>query len=176
MDASAHPFLCHNSGMKETKITRYYNILFPIWMLMWHPLLFIVLVPVNYLMDTFILYFSLLDETMRKAFRRKHSWKICLMGFLADFIGAAFLFAIIMLMEGNNELVNAICFDPFHDFLAFLIIVVAVMISAVIIYFGDLWILKKACLDEKQAKRSALFMAILTAPYLFFFPTKLIYR
>lgn len=161
--------------MKENRVTKLYNVLFPIWMLMWYPLLFVILIPANYLMDTFVLSFSLMDESLRKPFRRKHSWKICLMGFLADFIGSAFLFAIIMLTDGNNELVNAICFDPFHNLLAFLIILVAVAISAVLLYFGDLWILKKAGLDERQAKRSALFMAILTAPYLFFFPTRLIY-
>ncbi len=161
--------------MKKTKVTKLYNVLFPIWMLMWYPLLFVILIPANYLMDTFVLSFSLMDESLRKPFRRKHTWKICLMGFLADFVGSAFLFAIIMLTEGNNELVNAICFDPFHNLLAFLIILAAVAISAVLLYFGDLWILKKAGLDERQAKRSALFMAILTAPYLFFFPTRLIY-
>ena len=161
---------------KEPRFTRYYNVLFPIWMLVWYPLLFIVLIPANYLVDTFVLSFSLKEESIRKPFRRKHSWKICLMGFLADFIGSAFLFAIIMLTDGNYELVNAICYDPFHNPLAFLIILVAVAISAVVIYFGDLWILKKAGLDEAQARRSALFLAILTAPYFFLFPTKLIYQ
>ncbi|MBQ6559640.1 MAG: hypothetical protein IJL85_02320 [Erysipelotrichaceae bacterium] len=161
---------------KETKVTKYYNVLFPIWMLMWYPLLFIILIPANYLMDTFVLSFSLTDEQMRKPFRRKYTWKICLMGFLADFIGSAFLFAIIMLTDGNYDLVNAICYDPFNNILAFLIIMVAMLLSAVFIYFGDLWILKKAGLDDTQAKRSALFLAILTAPYLFLFPTKLIYQ
>ena len=162
--------------MKENKVTKLYNVLFPIWMLMWYPLLFAILIPANYLMDTFVLSFSLTDESLRRPFRRKHTWKVCLMGFLADFVGSVFLFAIIMLTDGNNELVNAICYDPFHNILAFLIVLVAVAISAVIIYYGDLWILKKAGLDDAQAKRSALFMAVLTAPYLFFFPTKLIYR
>ncbi|MBR4461283.1 MAG: hypothetical protein IKS51_01710 [Erysipelotrichaceae bacterium] len=161
---------------KKTNITKYYNVLFPIWMLIWYPFLFILLIPANYLMDTFVLSFSLKDESIRKPFRRKHTWKICLMGFLADFIGSAFLFAVIMLTEGNNDLVNAICYDPFNNVLAFLIIVIAIALSAVVIYFGDLWILKKAGLDDVQAKRSALFMAILTAPYLFLFPTKLIYQ
>lgn len=161
--------------MKE-KETRFYNVLFPLWLLIWIPsYLWLFLIPANYIVDRFVLYFSLRLEE-RNAFCKKHTWKVCLMGFLADFMGSFFLFGVLLLSGENYELANGISFDPFKDILSFLIVVFAIIFSAFIIYLGDKKILEKAGLNKEDAKRSALFMAILTAPYLFLFPSKFLYR
>jgi hypothetical protein len=158
------------------KTEKYYNILFPIWLLIWLPSpLWIVLIPANYVVDRFVLFYSLNIEE-KKAFCKRHAWKICLMGFLADLLGSLFLFGIVLLSGDNYELANGVSMNPFKDLLSFGIVAFAVLFSAIVIYLGDLKILKKCGLENEQAKRSALFMAILTAPYLFLFPSNILYR
>ena len=166
--------------MKENRVTKLYNVLFPSWMLMWYPRLFVILIPANYLMDTFVLSFSLMDESLRKPFRRKHTWKICLAGFLSDFAGALILLIISIPLADLNEKLydigHAIMLDPFSNPAGLLIVVASIAVSAVCIYSLDKWILGRAGLDPEQVKRSALRLALITAPYLYLFPSRLLYK
>ena len=158
------------------KEVRLYNVLFPVWMLVWIPsYLWIFLIPANYLIDRFVLKKSLSGDLDKDVFLKKHTWKICIAGFFSDLIGSLAMFGSLYVTEEDNRLVNAITFDPFSDLRAFLFVSLMVFISAVLIYFIDKKILKKAGLDDMQAKRSALFMAVFTAPYMFLFPSGWIY-
>ena len=171
--------MCHNDVMREKaiKITKYYNVLFPIWMLIWLPSpLWLILIPANYLIDSFVLRCSLPKEMDCKSFCKKHGTKICIAGFVADLIGSIILFAAMLLAGENYELANGLNMNPFKDLLTFSIVAFAVFVSALMIYFLDLRILTKAGLETSQARRSALYLAIFTAPYLFFFPSKYLYR
>ena len=161
--------------MKKT--VKLYNILFPIWMLVFFPSpLWIALIPANYLIDRFVLKRTLPKTVNRSAFCKKNSWKICLAGFVSDLIGALFLFLVVLLCDENYELANGITMDPFKDLLSFLIVALAVTISAIFIFIIDRMILIRCGLSRKQATRSAAFLALLTAPYLYLLPSKLIYR
>ena len=91
----------------NNKSIKLYNILFPIWLLIWFPLLWIVLIPANYAIDYLVLYLSLKGNTDQKALCRNNTWKVCLVGFLADFVGSALLFPV-MLLGGAG----ACCFSP----------------------------------------------------------------
>ncbi len=158
--------------MKKNEV-KCYNLIFPLWLLVWIPSpLWVVLIPLNYLADRFVLYFSLTGETDKKAFCRKNAWKVCLAGFLADLLGSAFLFACVWLAGDDYRLANAISYDPFSSFKAFLIIVFAVCLSSLLIYVFDRIILDRTELESAQVHRSALFLAIFTAPYLFLLPMK----
>ena len=118
--------------------------------------------------------------TDKGLFCRKHTWKICLAGFLSDFAGALILLLIsIPLADLSDKLYNighAIMFDPFSDLMGLLIVVAAIAVSAVCIYFLDKWILRKAGLEPEQVKRSALRLALITAPYLYLFPSRFLYK
>ena len=168
---------------REVKL---YNILLPIWMLIfWPSWLWLILIPANYLIDRLVLHRSLGGMPDRGAFCRKHTWKICLAGFFSDLCGACFLFAVYLLASevGNespmaallDKIEQGVAFDPFSSIAAFLIVAISVAVAGLAIFFLDRKILTKARLDAEQARRSALWLAVITAPYLYFFPSRLLY-
>ena len=166
--------------MKKTN-TKIYNILLPLWLLIFLPsYLWLALIPLNYMIDRVVLRWSLGGMMDKGLFCRKHTWKICLAGFLSDFAGALILLLIsIPLADLSDMLYNighAIMFDPFSDLMGLLIVVAAIAVSAACIYFLDKWILRKAGLEPEQVKRSALRLALITAPYLYLFPSRLLYK
>ena len=170
----------------EKKELRLYNILLPIWILIFCPTwLWLILIPVNYLIDRLVLNWSLGAMTDRGAFCRKHTWKICLAGFFSDLCGACLLFSIYMistfLEEGSplsaflDKIEQGVAADPFDSVAAFLTIAASVAVAGLLIFHIDRKILTKAGLDVEQARRSALRLAVITAPYLYFVPSRLLY-
>lgn len=90
---------CHRSGvfMNKRKEVKLYNILLPVWILIfWPSFLWLFLIPANYFIDRIVLKWSLGGRKDRGLFCRKHTWKICLAGFAGDFAGACLLFAVFM--------------------------------------------------------------------------------
>ena len=161
--------------------TKIYNILLPLWLLIFLPsYLWLALIPLNYIIDRVVLRWSLGDMPDKGLFCRKNTWKICLAGFLSDLAGALILMIIsIPLADHSEKLYNvsqAIMFDPFSDFVGLLVVVAAIAVSAGCIYLLDRWILRRAGLDPEQIKRSALRLALITAPYLYLFPSRLLYE
>ena len=109
-----------------TDDTRLYNILFPLWILIWIPSwLWFFLIPANYLFDRIILGLSLKDRPDRKVLLRKNTWKICIAGFLSDLAGAGLMFGVTMLLQDSRfeDTADAIMWDPFSVFPALLITV-----------------------------------------------------
>lgn len=168
---------------KETKL---YNILLPIWILVFCPTwLWLILIPANYLIDRLVLYWSLGAMPEKGAFCRKHTWKICIAGFLSDFVGACILFSVFFAATfvGDNspmaplleQIEQGVASDPFHNAAAFLVTAVSVAAAGLLIFFIDRWILTRAGLDAEKARRSALRLALITAPYLYFVPSRLLY-
>ena len=117
-------------------------------------------------------------------FCRNHNWKICLAGFASDYAGAILLFALNQLMFGMNDDVNSfiskaadgLMLNPFSNVLSLVIVIAAIVLSAVCIYKLDKSILTKAGLDIDQAKKSAIKLAIITAPYVYLIPSELFYN
>ena len=159
------------------KPIRLYNILLPLWMLVWWPSwLWLLLIPGNYLIDRLVLRWSLKGREDRDAFCRRHTWKICLAGFVSDFIGASLMLAAVYATESSREFNYALAYAPFSHPGAFAVTALAVALAGVLIYLIDRFILKKSGLDGAQTKRSALMLALITAPYLFLFPSGLLYK
>ena len=108
-----------------------------------------------------------------------------LAGFFSDFCGAVILFLTYMiaslvdhdspLKSLIDQIEEGIAFNPFNSIASFLTIVVSVAVAGLLIFFIDRKILTKAGLDAEQAPRSALRLAVITAPYLYFIPSKLMY-
>ncbi len=166
--------------MKDIKTERLYNILLPIWLIIFLPTyLWIALIPLNYLIDRVVLRWSLGSMPDKGLFCRKHTWKICLAGFLSDLIGALILLAV-MLLAGDGgkaqSLIYAVTFDPFSKLAGLLIVAAAIAVSGACIYFIDKRILGRTGLDAEQVKRSAIRLAIITAPYLYLLPSRLLYE
>ena len=173
--------------MKTNNNTKLYNILLPIWILVfWPSPLWLILIPANYLIDRIVLRWSLGEMPEKGAFCRKHTWKICIAGFVSDLIGACVMFGVFMcsaligdespvkpLMDGIEY---AVGFNPFSNFGGFLITALSVALAGACIYLIDKKLLSKAGLTVEQAKKSALRLALITAPYLYFFPSELIYK
>ncbi len=159
-----------------------YNVMFPLWMLVWFPSwLWLALIPTNYLIDRAVLWWSLSEMNDRQAFCRHHIWKICLAGFASDFIGSLLLLGAYLSFDAAgtglaHDVVHGLGFNPFSNLLSFFITVCAVVLAGFCIYVFDLSILRRAGLAEVQARHSALLLAVLTAPYLFLFPSGLLYR
>ena len=70
---------------------------------------------------------------------------------------------------------SGVCWNPFGNILSFAVVALAILLTAVIIYFLDRRILMKAGLAKETAKKAARNMAIFTAPYLYLIPMELFY-
>jgi hypothetical protein len=158
-----------------------YNVMFPLWMLVWFPSwLWLALIPANYLIDRAVLWWSLSEMNDRQAFCRHHTWKICLAGFASDFIGSLLLLGAYLSFDAAgtgwaHDVVHGLGFNPFGHPVALIIALAAMAVSALCIYGLDLRILKTAGLGAAQAHSSAIRLALITAPYLFLFPSALLY-
>lgn len=157
------------------KDLRLYNVMFPVWMIIWFPTwLWLLVIPANYLLDTLVLRWSLAGYEDRKPFCRRNAWKICLSGFLGDFAGALVLFGAYVASE--NPLSNAIAYAPFSSVATLCVTLFSIAVSGGCIYLLDKWLLERAGLDVKRSRHSALYLALITAPYLYFFPSGILYH
>ena len=165
--------------MQTKNETRLYNIIFPLWLLLFFPQLWIISLPANFLIDLAVFYFTIryLKIDQRKALCKKSILKIWLIGFASDFVGGFFMlfFNIFdVAFDFSAELMNAICYNPFSRLDAFLWTCLCTAISGALIYFLNKKLtLKHLNLTQAQKHKIALSLAIFTAPYLFFLPTSL---
>ena len=167
---------------KKSKDIRVYNVLLPLWLIVFLPTwLWLLLIPANYLIDRVVLWWSLGGMEGRGQFCRAHNWKICTAGFASDFVGALFLFAVSMVLSNEDsnsflyDVVNGIMMNPFRSVPALAVTAAGIALAALCIFFIDRTILRKAGLTPAQAKKSALMLAVITAPYLYLIPSELLY-
>lgn len=167
--------------MKETKL---YNLIFPVWLLWVFPITWLVILPANFMIDLLVV---VLTMKFMKVEGIKQKAKVVILrvwgfGFLSDFIGTIGML-LAMLMDYDTQtkwgswwyeyITSAVSYDPFYSIYSVLWITVCVLIAGICIYYFNLkWGLKKANLEFKQRKAVALSLAIITAPYLFYLPTK----
>lgn len=174
--------------MKKNEI-RLFNLLVPLWIMVWIPgWWWLLLIPANYLLDRFILK-RCLDRKVpdSKPFVRKYSVKVCIFGFLSDFIGALFLLAVFMgtsvigeyMKDGSNhdtglkiaKWAGESMSNVWHDPLSIIISAVGVGISALLIFvFNKRMLAKNTGIGEENARYAAKWLAIVTAPYLYLIP------
>ena len=147
----------------NNKGTRLYNILFPIWMLMFFPVVWLIVLPGNFIFDSIVLLIAMaaLKICERKDFYKRHILKIFAFGMLSDFIGAGFI-----LLAAGLELYS------FETELYFTI--PAVIIAAAAIFLFNYFVTFRG-LDAPTRMKLSLTFAIATAPYTFAIPSALIY-
>ena len=95
---------------EKKKTVTLYNLLFPIWILVWLPTpLWLLIIPGNYLIDRLVFTISAKKQKpkLEKKFFRKHTWKLFLFGFLADFIGSILLLIplLIPVPDGSESII-----------------------------------------------------------------------
>lgn len=154
-----------------------YNVMFPIWFLIIFPIAWMVILPVNFFIDSLVLLVSarLLKLTGIKEVYKKSILKVWMIGFGADFVGAGILF---LSTNGSGvwyEYLNAVSWNPFDNWYAILFVAFATAVTGILIYFGNLKLVFQGMdLEQRSKRRLALALAILTAPYVFFYPSALI--
>ena len=157
-----------------------YNILLPIWILYFFPQVWLITLPGNLLIDCLVLLIALaaLKHTQKKAVLKRLWWKFWILGFLADFVGALFLFGFWYLSllpdpvgRWVEEVFSAAALNPFRTLPGFLYTLAGVAAAGVCIYFFDKRAMKSCpLLDGRQRHVIALSMAIVTAPWTFLIP------
>jgi hypothetical protein len=168
--------------MKETKL---YNVIFPIWLLLFFPPVILVTIVGNFIIDSLVIClcyfaFKLSDTVPLKTFYTGSIYKVWVFGFMSDLIGAAILFTTGILGDSLGipyEIYSAINFDPFSNPVALAIIVFAMAVSALLIFLLNYKVtFKKLIADRHMRLKLALAIAIVTMPWTFLLPTKWFYR
>ncbi len=162
------------------KQTKFYNVIFPIWFLIFLPPVWLIVIPANFLIDTIVLLISLIfvcrDTRGVKEFYKRSIIKVCIIGFLCDAVGAGllalsqFVFADFLdsIVPGTS---NAVAYSPFDTPLALAIVIVSILIAGFLIYFlNEKLSFNSTNLRLNDKKSLAIKLAIFTAPYTFLIP------
>jgi hypothetical protein len=168
--------------MKQEKL---YNVIFPIWFLIFFPPIIFLTLAGNFIIDSLVILvcffsFKLADSYENlETFYKKTILKVWIIGFLADILGAAILFIIGFWGDFwgmSNELISAVNYDPFSNRWAVAIIIFSMLVSATFIFLFNYRItFKNQKLEKKIRFKLALTIAIITMPWTFLLPTKWFY-
>ena len=164
--------------------TRLYNVLFPVWVLMFWPDPPVILITVfgNLAVDCLVVFLVLLalKHPAKGTVLKRCWWKVWLMGFLSDIIGALWLAlglfgAWALTADGGggwaDDFAMAMTVNPFRHPLALAWTAVGVLIAGTCIYFLDRRALRRVPeLDGRQSRVLTLTLAAATAPWVFFVP------
>ena len=160
------------------KQTRVYNVILPVWLLVLFPQLLIFVIPGNLLVDCAVLSLTLLalKHTQKAAVMKRLWWKFWLLGFAADAVGVAWMFFGAMLAIPFEDIwedtLRYIMHNPFGHPAAFLWTLAGVALAGVCIYLFDQRAMRSCeLLTRRERHVTALAMAVVTAPWLFFVPT-----
>lgn len=168
--------------MQENQKITLYNMIFPIWMLILVPHSWVVILPVNYVIDAFVVKAALSFlhiEDRKKVFKSVINY-VWALGFAADIIGALCMLAIILIPIESKwwyyHIQDAVSYNPLRTVYSFLLTSLCVAIAGYCIYrFNFKLFSKRTELDEGTKKKVCLALAIVTAPYLFFLPMEWFY-
>lgn len=194
---AANTFLVN--GVDLMKNIKLYNLILPPYLLMvFVPWLAVLSIVGNFLIDSLVLViisffiYKNKDRCFKKNYYKKNIWKVYILGFLADFMGAIYLFLgsnvgyayinnpnhpdttyLYKLLDAMNDVTNhsdtttvySVCF-----------IISAVLLAAVAIFVFDYFLVfRNADITKKEKVMSALTFAVCTAPYTFLLPSNLFY-
>ena len=161
------------------KKIRLYNVIFPLWLLIMFPipaLYTLLCVLGNALIDGAVLHFGMkhchLSLSKKDFFK---TWlKVFAAGWTSDFIAAAVLLGVSIFLP--HEMAYAIQYNVFTNPVGFVIVLLATVFAAVLIYILNLKLsFRKLDWPLSDKKKMARILAVFTAPYLFFLPTTWFY-
>ncbi len=162
------------------KSVKFFNVLFPIWLLLIFPATWLVVLPANFIIDSVVLVLTarhLKIENIKHVYK-KSILRIWLLGFIADIAGGLPL----LLSRADlgdfwyKHITLPLTENPFSDPIGLVYCILCIAISGVLIYIFDLkGALRNTGLDEKKKKTLAVLMAVFTAPYIYAIPSMFIY-
>ncbi len=146
------------------KEIRLYNVLFPFWMLLLFPQVWLIVLPGNFIIDSLVLMLSMccLKIQNRKEFYKQNILKIFGFGILSDIVGSAYMLIMMTCLQIGRM------GDELHLTLP------ALIISAVCIFILNCFVTFRKC-DKPTRIKLALIFAIITAPYTFLVPSSWLY-
>ena len=141
-----------------------YNVLFPLWMLLLFPVLWLVVLPGNFVIDSIVLIISMFIMKMpdKKAFYKRNIFKIFGFGLLADALASVYMLIMMLGFELGRM------GDEWY------LTVPALLIAAGLIYVFNYFITFREC-ETKLRIRLALIFVVVTAPYTFLVPSGWLY-
>jgi len=152
------------------KDIKLYNIIFPLWAFYLFPIYWIVILPANFIIDSiaFVLAMAALAIPEKKMQYRKCIVRMWAYGFLADIIGAGFLFLLLMFDYINGSF----AYNPLSSPAAFAVTSIRVVLAGICIYYFNYnKVLSLIEIDDDKKKKIALIIAVFTAPYTMYIPT-----
>ena len=157
--------------MKRTKSVRLYNVMFPIWFFYFFPSMWLLILPVNFAVDSLVLMLSARRQKLgdRKGLWKKHILPVWGIGFLSDIIGAVCIFPFFLLVDMNRSLREV--FHPVYFPGGTIISIPGVIVAGILIYFLNKKLtFRKSTLDALAIHKLCLHLAIFTAPYTMLIP------
>lgn len=152
---------------------RLYNVLFPIWFFFLFPQIWLVMLPVNFIVDSLVVYLSARRQGLsdRSGLWNKHILPVWVIGFLSDLIGAVLVVILYFVLCGLDILGIASYFNPILFPGTTLIALPGVILAGFMIY----WLNRKLTfrnsdLDPQAIHRLCLHLALWTAPYTMLIP------
>ena len=153
--------------MKKNGSIRLYNVMFPIWFFYFFPVVWLLILPVNFVVDSLVILISAKCQKLvnLRGLWKKHILPVWGIGFLSDLLGAALTFGI-YLPTAESSVVNVHFFPG-----ATLISLPGVALAGVLIYFLNKKLtFRRSELDPAVIHRLCLHLAIFTAPYTMLIP------
>lgn len=135
------------------------NLLFPIWLLFLVPTIWLIAIPLIFIIDSVVLLIimKIMKIENKKDFYLKHIFLIFLFNFLSDMLGALMLLSITAISQNISGL---------EIWLALLGLLVAIFF---IFFFNYSFTFRK--LEEENRRKISIILAIFTSPILFIVPT-----
>ena len=188
-----------NCTQKEHRLharggTRIYNLLFPIWMLTFMPSVWLIALPVNFVVDSIILLVMFTVLARRRGESGYKPWGdwarsivlTWIFGFISDLVAAGFLFfwgvGPTLLMGDqtpfgawwSRNIGEPIMANPFESIFSVLFVLLSIGLGALLIYFfnKNMALRLTKSLDVPEIKRTALVLAIVTAPWTMLLPSE----
>lgn len=155
----------------EYGVKKEFNMGFHPSMLYFFPSLWLISLPVNFLIDSIMLLIGF------KIFGKEKVWfnwrkaiiKSWIFGYISDVIAS--LLMLLAEYIAGSAFRTSVMANPFSGVFPFVATLFSVVVAGVLIFVFNYKIaLNKTELDQKARKKVALLMAIATAPYLFFMP------
>ena len=153
--------------MKNHRSVRLYNVMFPIWFFFFFPIVWLLILPVNFLVDSLVVLLSAKRQKLEtpKSLWKKHILPVWGIGFLSDLLGAGLTFGLYLLLAEIPHL-NLHLFPG-----ATLISIPGTIAAGVLIYFLNKKLtFRKSQLDPMAIHKLCLHLAIFTAPYTMLIP------
>lgn len=150
-----------NSKKSDIKL---YNVLFPFWMILLFPQLWLIVLPGNFIIDSIVLIISMiaLKVTDKKQWYKRYIIKIYLFGMISDIVGAAYLLLLMIVFQVGQM------GDELY------LTIPALVISSSLIFILNYFITFKK-IDKLLRLKVSLIFALVTAPYTFLVPSSWLY-